>query len=317
MSKVVVVVPTIREECIKAFLEAWHPHLEGCTILIIEDNPERSFQVKGSNVLHFAWAEIDRDLGEKAWIVPRRTDCIRSYGFLKAWHLGADVIISLDDDCYPACAGFVQSHLQKLCSMHVSDAWCSTLKGILPRGMPYLKRTREGKVVLNHGLWVGIPDYDAVTQLALTRFSAPHEIHEQVIPRGLFFPMCGMNIAFRRELTPAMYFLLMGRDWPFDRFGDIWCGILAKRICDHLGYIVTSGHPLVEHKRASNVWANLRKEVAGYEANEEFWVVIDNAILTSDSVTGCYAQLAGLLKRRGGYWEKLGEAMLLWLSLFE
>ncbi len=52
---------------------------------------------------------------------------------------------------------------------------------------------------------------------------------------GSYFPMCSMNLAWRPEFTAAMYFLLMGPDQPFDRFGDIWGGVLAKRVADHLG----------------------------------------------------------------------------------
>jgi hypothetical protein len=47
--------------------------------------------------------------------------------------------------------------------------------------------------------------------------------------------MCGMNIGWKRELTSAMYFMLMGKDkneknWGFDRFDDIWAGIFVKKI---------------------------------------------------------------------------------------
>lgn len=317
MKNVAIVVPTIREDCIMSFIEAWAPHFQHSTLVIVEDNPTRSFRLEGANVLHFAWDDIDRDLASRAWIIPRRTDCIRSYGFFKAWQLGAEIIISLDDDCYPTGPDFVDTHVYKLTEVHNCDAWVSTLDGSQPRGIPYLTRTRQVLPAINHGLWLGIPDYDAITQLALVRLKASYDIKEMVIPRGLFFPMCGMNVAFRREITPAMYFLLMGRDWPFDRFGDIWCGILAKKICDHLNYCVCSGNPLVEHRRASNVWANLRKEVAGYEANERFWTIVDKIVLTTTSVSDCYAEIAHAIKEEGEYWRTLGEAMILWISLFQ
>ena len=41
--KTTVVVPTIREACIRTFLDAWSEELGDAQILIIEDNPERSF----------------------------------------------------------------------------------------------------------------------------------------------------------------------------------------------------------------------------------------------------------------------------------
>ncbi|CAD6223149.1 unnamed protein product [Miscanthus lutarioriparius] len=62
---------------------------------------------------------------------------------------------------------------------------------------------REGvPTAVSHGLWLNIRDYDAPTH-----FVKPlREKHQ-----GTLFPMCGMNLAFDRELIgPAMYFGLMG-----------------------------------------------------------------------------------------------------------
>jgi reversibly glycosylated polypeptide/UDP-arabinopyranose mutase len=315
MSRIAVVVPTIRQDCIRKFLQTWSMELQHCMVVIVEDSPNRSFDLDGSNCYHYSWQEIDQDLGENAWIIPRRTDCIRSYGFLKAVEQGAEVILSLDDDCFPSCQGFVRDHVKKLDGSSRSEAWVSTVGKITPRGVPYYNRYRFNRVYLNHGLWTGIPDFDAVTQLACSRAHTELELVDQVIPPGYYFPMCGMNVAFRKELAPAMYFLLMGPDWPYDRFGDIWCGVLAKKICDHLGYGVTSGQPHVRHERASNVWVNLRKEATGYEANEDFWQAVDSIVLRGTTVKECYVQLADELPLRGEYWEQLRLAMKIWADL--
>ena len=49
------------------------------------------------------------------------------------------------------------------------------------------------------------------------------------IPKGSLFPMCGMNLAFDRELIgPAMYFGLMGDGQPIGRYDDMWAGWCAK-----------------------------------------------------------------------------------------
>lgn len=101
-----------------------------------------------------------------------------------------------------------------------------------------------------------------------------------------------MNLAFKPEIIPAPYFLLMGHGYEFDRFGDIWSGIILKKICDHLGYAITSGEPVVHHRRASNVWANLRKEDPGLEVNEEFWRVIDKVCLSGKTFVECYQEIA-------------------------
>jgi len=139
----------------------------------------------------------------------------------------------------------------------------------------------------------------------------------QAIPVGRYFPMCGMNLAFRPEVIPALYFLLMGQEYQFDRFGDIWSGIFVKKICDHLGYAITSGEPMVTHHRASNIWANLRKEAPGLEVNEEFWQVVDRLCLSGTSFPECYQQIARSLPLEGQYWSALREAMLMWTHLFD
>jgi reversibly glycosylated polypeptide/UDP-arabinopyranose mutase len=313
-----IVVPTVRGDCISRFLDEWRQEFDGHIVIVVEDNPEPSFDISGRDTRHFSWQDIDSELGDHAWIIPRRTDCVRSYGYYKASHEpNIDMIVTLDDDCYPQTPNFLQTHFERLRRTAVSRPWIATGTGPCPRGMPYHTVYRELPCGLNHGLWVNVPDFDAVTQLTNARAVQSFEPVNQTIPVGCYFPMCGMNLAWKPELTPAMYFLLMGQCvWPFDRFGDIWCGVCAKKICDHLGVGVTSGDPLIEHQRASNVWQNLRKEVAGYEMNESFWHLVDGIVLTKDTFRSCYAELAAKLPLRGEYWDRLRQAMLLWTELF-
>ena len=47
--------------------------------------------------------------------------------------------------------------------------------------------------------------------------------------QGTLFPMCGMNLAFDRQLIgPAMYFGLMGEGQPIGRYDDMWAGWCCK-----------------------------------------------------------------------------------------
>lgn len=311
-----IVVPTIRENLVAGFLDAWREAFSGHLVIVVEDNPERTFDISLPGAQHYCWADIDDELGRDAWIIPRRTDCVRSFGYYKAFASDVDMIVTLDDDCYPLADSFLERHYDKLSAPAAEEAWISTGQGLLPRGVPYENTRRTGECVINHGLWNKVPDFDAVTQLLNTRFHQGFEPIEQVIPRGKFFPMCGMNLAFKPKMVSAMYFLLMGRDWPFDRFGDIWCGIFAKKICDHLGLAVRSGEPRIEHQRASNVWTNLRKEMPGYEVNEALWRAVDPVVLTRSTVRDCYKELAEKLAMKGEYWERVRRAMTVWAELF-
>lgn len=310
-----IVVPTIRRDIIGEFLDAWRDEFAGHRVIVMEDNPEPTFDLGDRSIVHLSWRDIDAELGEWSWIIPRRTDCVRSFGYLRAAQLGSDVIVTLDDDCFPIESGFIQRHVRAVMGDATEDAWVSTGTGVIPRGVPYQGRSRKRRVGINHGLWTNVADYDAVTQLVLGRSGGQFEPIQQTIPKGRQFPMCGMNLAWRAELTPAMYFLLMGRDWPFDRFGDIWCGIFAKKICDHLNFAVTSGDPMIEHRRASNVWTNLQKEAPGLPVNETLWASVDAIVLTETTVGGCYGQIARELDVAGAYWDRLKDAMGFWAEL--
>lgn len=49
------------------------------------------------------------------------------------------------------------------------------------------------------------------------------------IPKGVLYPMCGMNLAFDRHVIgPAMYFGLQGEGQPIGRYDDMWAGWCSK-----------------------------------------------------------------------------------------
>lgn len=315
--RTVIVIPTIRD---LAFLEEWREEFSPHKIIVCEDRPERQIQLPhGFQIDHYSWREIDAELGSNSWIIPRFNASVRSFGYWKAWLEKPDMIVTIDDDCYPLPAdggnsvGFLEAHRRNL-QAKVTFGWERTAD-FHTRGFPYGVRN-SASVVVSHGLWAGIPDLDAPTQLVLSDLRLNCSPGVKVIPRGTYFPMSGMNLAFSPTVAPALYFLLMGRDWPYDRFDDIWAGILVKKVCDHLGLAVCSGEPLVEHRRASNVFKNLQKEAAGIEVNEYFWRAVDSVRLEGDTVRDCYKELAQKLPLEGPYWDKLREAMIIWADLF-
>jgi len=313
--KAVIVVPSIREKYLTEFLQVWQHEFANHHVIVVEDNPTNTFAVSAANVTHVSWANINNDLGDNAWIIPRRTDCVRSYGYLLAYRMRPDMIVTLDDDCYPYSPDYLQTHWERLTVGYV-QGWVSSGTGLQPRGMPYFSQTAQRKAVVNHGLWTNIADYDAVTQLSRVRNGGEFIGTNQTIPIGSYYPMCGMNLAWLPEVTPAMYFLLMGQDYPYDRFGDIWSGLFVKRIADHLRVVVNSGVPYIEHKRASNVWMNLRKEATGLECNETLWDRIDKIELSSTDWATCYRELAEKFEPQSQYEEQMTKAMRIWSSLF-
>lgn len=334
----VLIVPTIREGSFKDLVERWDAIglFDRVDTIIMEDNPKRTFNVPlkfANDFLHLSWENIDEELGDQAWIIPRRSDTVRSFAYYKAYQLGYDYIMTLDDDCYPTQkdeglhydgAGFVEEHIRNLSGR---TKWFNTLSDVIPRGYPYFNRG-EQPVWVNHGLWTNVLDYDAPHQLVSPekeRFA----FDSRIVPRGMYFPMCGMNVMWRREATVLMYHLLMGQEMkmgkleklPFDRFGDIFCGIFMKKIADHLGKGVTTGMPYVRHERASNPFTNLRKEANGIEVNEKLWEYVDSVELPEKGGAAfLYSHLGNEIQKFGGehehYFKRLGVAMQLWAELF-
>lgn len=356
---VALVIPTIRENSFKDFVDRWtkvglFSNIE--EFIVMEDNPTRTFDFNVADpchATHYSWEQIAEELGPDEWIIPRRSDTVRSFGYLKAWQTKCDLILTLDDDCYPPSApvdgveyngvGFLKLHNDALSTR---SRWFNTLTSVKPRGIPFYNTGKNQNVIVNHGLWTNVLDYDAPYQLA-NPVKEQFVFDNRVIPAGFYFPMCGMNVMWRRDATVLMYHLLMGQRMtmmtsvpetqsngllrlPFDRFGDIWCGILMKKVADLTGHLVTTGMPYIRHERASNPFTNLRKEANGIEVNEDLWEHIDRFNPHEDELFSfeyIYGELGKHVarftdsypkyKEHEQYFTLLGRAMQVWATLFK
>jgi hypothetical protein len=365
--KTALVVPTIREDCISDFIGRWSDIglFEAVHLVVMEDNPTKTFDLGtwDLNVTHLCWEDIEKELGKDSWIIPRRSDTVRSYAYYWAWKNGRvtltnsvdetvttmhrfDYVATLDDDCYPptfaedgieyeSAKQFFQSHINYMTGR---TKWFNTLNSVKPRGVPFENRGSRNDIVLNHGLWTNVLDYDAPTQLVDPK-KEDYSFDNDIVPHGSYFPMCGMNVCWRREYTPWMYHLLMGRmkeemkvpeqgyvvkPLPFDRFGDIWCGVFFKRLADLKGLSVSTGLPYIRHERASNPWTNLKKEGPGLPVNEKLWEHVDDLKIQTKQrdPARMYAALADRVSyfdefsEYADYFKRLGEAMQIWAELF-
>lgn len=296
-------------------------------MVIVEDGPEITIDVAaaraagdGCDVAVFSWKEIAEALPNPS-IISRKDSAIRAFGFWEAWRRGADVIFTLDDDCYPSGDDFIQDHLDNL---ERTPVWHSTVPGLRVRGLPYRNLGVLGDVCVSHGLWAGNPDLDAIQTLANAVGPAGAEFvlraPTRVLPSEQYFPISGMNLAFRRKVACLMYFPPMGLNSPYRRFDDIWCGLVMQRICRHLGLRIVCGRPLVEHRRASDPWVNLEKESPGLRANERMWELVDAVELSERTPLACMREMGAGLGRNGdgdAYVKGWGDAILEWCELFE
>lgn len=379
----ILVVPTIRPECMRKFIAEWNVAeltdnksvvaLPWDAIVIVCDLPKAlDFpELEGAvaydhlrdrvtgllNVQVLSREDILAMPGNADQVFSFADSAIRCFGYWWAWrHLQATqprVIFSIDDDCYPVeentfaahrcekIVNFVCGHISAL--MGEGHHRCqSTLPDRRVRGLPYQNRGSVASV-LHVGLWENVLDLDSVDTLART---AEHKqingsllnVANYVWNPHYVYPMSGMNISFRAEITPFMYYPKQGMGTKYGRFDDIWCGLIVQRMCNLLGLPITCGRPYVWHSRASNMFANLIKESHGLLLNERLWEEM-NAVNLVDVVCSIagpiqendYAALVHGFGRRleqslsnvdceNGldceYISKMGLAMQRWSDLF-
>lgn len=338
MNKPAVCIATIRPEQFKVWLEAWQDEFRQENVevfaMVDAETSEEFTSMSSINGHIFNHSDVVKKLGDKAWIIPKRTSACKSFAIYKAWRAGCDPIMVLDDDCLPLewRQGWVLDHASNLSShlfahvfmtMHNAEVY----KMPRPRGVPHIDPYPVG---LSHGTWMTNPDIDSITQLSRPGPYKPPvsgNPKDGCVPVGSLFPMSGMNLAFRSEIAPLMYFGLQGPDWGVDRFDDIWCGFLAKKVLDHCGYAVWSGTPYVRHVKASDPFTNIVKEAPGYKMNVELyeWAInLQPPLNSKNGIADTLSELASYLKAAnryedGGreYWYKYGEAIHEWLELFE
>lgn len=309
-------VPSNREPQLLEFLDAWKGKGGWDNVIVVEDNSERTFRLP-TGVDHFSHAEIDADLGEHGWIISRRDSAIRSYGFLKAYQMGADRIITLDDDVRPVGSGYCNSLVGDYEASLEHPVWVESVPGRRTRGLPYVNRGTLRNVVIGAGLWANVADDDSLCALVNNPGYFAPPAGARIIPRGQLAPVCGMSLYFKREATPLCFFPLMGEGQPYRRFDDIWFGATAKHVLDHLGWHLSIGGPVVEHIRASDKFKNLVAEAPGIAANERYWEIVTSVKLTKTTPAGCAKELGeGLQESDDPYVRKWGRALDIWGDLF-
>lgn len=208
----------------------------------------------------------------------------KNKGVRRAVEQGADVVIVLDGDCYASehaktLDEFVAKHVKALEPQRVDLYQAVTFPP--SRGTPYLGLTATRPVAASMGFWVGVPDYCAVRQLAFE--SKPMSFrHDPIF--GKYFPLCGMNVAFRpREWWPWCQFI------EVSRYDDIWQGWLWQREAYRRGACFNLDGPTITHSRQSNVWKNLIDEARYAKETETLWQEI------AFHETGTYRDLLKLL----------------------
>jgi len=240
--KFAVVVPWVNEAQIEEFLGKWG--------VVSSAVPE--------------WLVLMHDHNKRGCAVTKNA------GIEAALTRGAEVVVLLDDDCFPhgevrTLEALALAHIEALAPQEVALYRAVTKPP--SRGTPYGKLTVEMPVAASMGFWTGVGDYCAVRQLAFGG-DAPMEFDRSAV-FAQYFPLCAMNLAFKpREWMPWCRLI----DSP--RNDDIWMGWLWQREAYRRGHCFNLAGPLVRHSRQSDPMRNLEVEVRHLRSNETLWARI-------------------------------------------
>jgi len=266
---IAVVVPSHKQELTDSFLKAWQPLFDKHNVefILVDDSGDKPFIVSDSV------KETESTLGGKTWtdnldLISNHCAGVRQLGFQYiAQNLpNVKYVITLDTDVSPI-GDPIQDHIDAL-NMRVPISWISTASDYM-RGFPYGVRT-EAPVMMSHGVWEGNYDWDAPSQLLKSEKKV--DFYKGPLPKGIFAPICGMNLGFRREALPYVYFAPVGQYKGAERFDDIWMGLEVIKDFAKLNWAIVTGYAKVQHLRASNVFTSLEKEAVGIRKNEEYWI---------------------------------------------
>jgi hypothetical protein len=240
-------------------------------------------------------------------------NCIqrRNVGILKAYEEGNDAIITIDDDNFLAENDYIGLHglIGDECEIDVYSSnsnWlniCDFLRAknnstFFARGFPLQQRSnynaiinkvkKKARVVVNGGFWLGDPDVDAVTRLAAPPDVIEYKLQNNfALDRGTWSPFNSQNTALHRDTIPA-YFLS-----PFvGRFDDIWASYIVKAVADHLGDLISFGHPLVKQRRNDhNLWHDFDLEKMGLQMTDVFCDWLLSCKFKGENYTSCTLEL--------------------------
>ncbi len=326
-------------------------------IIVSDDSDGRLSPPPRGNVYYFDYSAQQAYAGRHYAAMPHKSAASRNIGHYIAWREGFDVIIALDYDCRTR-PGWIETHLSALTEVDNAAArrasnangWINPIRQCFPngdtvyaRGYPYEWRTPElaaevdttvsGRVALNLGVWDGILDLNGVDKLYGGEPMDPGiGQHNQANPAALGnLPICGMNTAFLRELTPAYYFLpdVWINGWQLSRHDDIWGGYITKRLMDVHGDLLTYGSPVVGHTKQTPLERVAVLEQWMHVMSMPFYDLVESAVgeVERGDYVAMFAQFVEEYQRRvprcgapAHYREifgQLGDWMARWAAAFD
>ena len=329
--KTAVVIPTSRgPKCLESFLEIAPENVD---FIVISD---KKLEKKYDKTVEFS----DKEVFEKSWIFNRHTK--RNFGFAYALQQNYDVVINLDDDCFPKSNTYFDDHISRLQStshdyFNILNAFSNVPSDVFihgARGHP-TNISKQSQVVVNQGLWEGDLDLLATTiSKVLSRkdgkippplCDTSKVIQDFVIPKYQLTTVCGMNTSFLKEVIPAFPYTYQEPDgFGIARYDDIWSGLFVKKILDKLDKRMSAGFPVISHEKGTrDVSIDVRFETKGDVMNSFLWNNLSDLILESNDYTSCFLEIADWLEKESksdvslNFFEKVAKSMYGWICFLD
>ena len=281
------------------------------------------------------------DLPELAESLPWNSVQRRNLGYLIGAMEGAERIISIDDDNFVTEDDYLGFHhvvgeRVSLPAVSTPGGWFNSAsllatepaKPLYHRGYPVNKREAdhtpsyhevEGRVVVNAGLWLEVPDADAMSHVdcpvRVTGFQegAPERL---LVAHGTDTVFNSQNTTMHRDLLPAIYLPVMGEragDLVVSRYDDIWMSYFVKKLADHLGDYVCVGRPFARQDRNDHdLLQDMLVEIPAQRITITLIESLAAIDLSGEDYATCYDELIAGLRERvaiDGY--SSGEASFL------
>ena len=297
-----------------------------------------ALQMKSGFEVKYLDIKSQEELAPKlAEYIPHNSLTRRNFGMLFAYRMGADTIITIDDDNFVGDDDYLKYHsivgdTKELNCISANTGWynvCEVLKEeknryFFHRGFPINQRNfdnkltiarKKCKIIANEGLWVDSPDVDAIAllnygKLKVVDFDSSIFGNNFTLDKGTWCPLNTQNTAISSEALPSFFL-----NPPQIRYDDIWASFILRKVADHLDHFVSYGQPIVIHRRNThNYLKDLEKELDGMKRTPELIKELRSIELDGKSYFDCTYEL---IEKLSSNFEDIKKGYGIWLKTLE
>ena len=247
---------------------------EGWTLIVVGDTKTPHDEYKNINCIYLHPDEQESKYKEISDILGWRTIQRRNIGFIHAYHLGADIIATVDDDNIPYdCWGknlllnkeievdlyepTISNYFDPLSITNKNDLWHRgyPIEDLQVKNNVEYKGKIKKKFLVQADLWDGDPDIDAICRLSKLPCVKFNDIKPFTSTK--LSPFNSQNTFLTREVLP--YYMVL----PFTgRMDDIWGGYLVEKKFGSC--VVYNKATVYQERNPQDLVRNLENEIIGY-----------------------------------------------------